>query len=76
MPITITPPSIQFLAVEVTEPETTVETADIETQTTTRVYNTQQKKFRKMLREGLKYIEAHKKGTKQFKSLEQMLSEL
>ena len=61
---------------EVTEPETTEETADTKTQAATRLYNTQQKKFRKMLREGFKYIEAHKNGTKQFKSLEQMLSEL
>jgi len=41
-----------------------------------RVYNEQQKKFKKMLIEGLKAVEEHKKGTGKFQSLEEVLKEL
>ena len=38
--------------------------------------NTQHKKFEKMLMQGLNEVEAHKNGTKPFKTLDQVLSEL
>ena len=41
-----------------------------------RVYNEQQKKFKKMLIEGLNAVEEHKKGTGKFQSLEEVLKEL
>ena len=41
-----------------------------------RAYNEQQKKFKKMLIEGLEAVEAHKKGTVKFQSLEEVLKGL
>ena len=41
-----------------------------------RAYNEQQKKFKKMLIEGLEAVEAHKKGTVKFQSLGEVLKEL
>ena len=40
-----------------------------------RVYNEQQKKFKKMLIEGLNAVEEHKKGTGKFQSLEEIIKE-
>ena len=40
-----------------------------------RVYNEQQKKFKKMLIEGLNAVEEHKKGPGKFQSLEEIIKE-